>query len=136
MTDIRKITVLVDDTLHDGGEPDGKPQRRVVVMATVKNVFANRHEKDLSPLMAFGARLGRDMADKLIENFGNDRNRVESYGKGAIVGAAGAIEHGFALITRPFAKEVRHALGNAPAWMASNVKRSALGGFRSRGRFC
>jgi len=128
MIAIRKITTLVDDVFHEAGQADGKPQRRVVVMATVQNPFAGRHEKDLAPLIELGGPIGRDMAARLIECFGNDRNRIESYGKGALVGTAGAVEHGFALITRPFAKEVRSALGNAPAWMASNVKRSALGG--------
>src|SRR5262245_34864447 len=106
MEEIRKMTVLVDDTFQEAGSPDGSPQRRAVVMATVKNRLANKHEKDLKPLMTLGASLGRQMTAKLIECFGNDRNRVESYGKGALVGTAGEIEHGFALITRPFSKEV------------------------------
>jgi hypothetical protein len=128
MLHIRKMTVLVDDVFSEAGETDGKPQRRAAVMAAVRNPFAGRHEKDLSSLIALGANVGREMVARLIECFGNDPTRIESYGKGALVGTAGEVEHGFSLITRPFAKEVRQAIGNAPGWMASNVKRAALGG--------
>lgn len=127
MIEIRKMTVVVDEVFMEANRSDGPPLRRAGVMATVKNPLTGVFQHDLRALMESGGELAQGMVARLLDCFGGNPESVESYGKGALVGTAGEIEHGFALITRPFAKEVRRALVDASAWMASNVKRGAIG---------
>lgn len=124
---IRKTAVLVEEIRLEGGRADGPPLIRVAAMAAIHNPYAGKPLADIEPLIVFGAELGTLLVQKLLAQFGDDPRRVESYGKGAIVGTQGEIEHGYATITRPFATRVRKALGDATAWMAANVKRGALG---------
>jgi hypothetical protein len=125
--EVRKVTVLIDEVLSEAGHEDGDPVRRVAVMAAVRNPFAGEFIKDLQPLMDIGGEVGKMMSDRLLAQFGNDPASIESYGKAAIVDRSGEIEHGLSLITRPFARSVRSAFGDATAWMASNVKRGDIG---------
>jgi Amino acid synthesis len=125
---IRKTTVLIDEVRKEAGREDGKPLRRVIMMAAVNNPLIERFEPDLTMMMNFGAELGTLMAQRILKEFDGDPGQIQGYGKGAIVGTRGEIEHGYALITRPFARPIREAFGpNARAWMASAVKRGALG---------
>ncbi|MDB5808150.1 MAG: hypothetical protein JWN94_272 [Betaproteobacteria bacterium] len=124
---IRKTAVLVEEIRLEAGRSDGPPLIRVAAMAAIHNPYAGKPVADIEPLIEFGAEIGTLLVQKLLAQFGDDPQRVESYGKGAIVGTRGEIEHGYATITRPFATRVRKALGDATAWMAANVKRGALG---------
>jgi hypothetical protein len=124
---IRKTAVLVEEIRLEAGRADGPPLIRVAAMAAIHNPYAGKPLADIERLIEYGAELGTLLVQKLLDQFGNDPRRVESYGKGAIVGTLGEIEHGYATITRPFATRVRKALGDATAWMAANVKRGALG---------
>ena len=124
---IRKTAVLVEEIRLEAGRADGPPLIRVAAMAAIRNPYAGTPLADIEPLILYGAVLGELLVQKLLAQFNNDPRRVESYGKGAIVGTQGEIEHGYATITRPFAISVRKALGDATAWMAANVKRGALG---------
>ncbi len=124
---IRKTAVLVEEIRLEAGRADGPPLIRVAAMAAIHNPYAGKPLADIEALIGFGADLGTLLVQKLLEQFGDDPRRVESYGKGAIVGTLGEIEHGYAAITRPFATRVRKALGDATAWMAANVKRGASG---------
>src|SRR3954469_19575249 len=124
---IRKTAILVEEIRLEAGRADGAPLVRVAAMAAIQNPYVGKPVANIEPLIAFGAEIGTLLVQKLLAQFGDDPNRVESYGKGAIVGTLSEIEHGYATITRPFATRVRKALGNATAWMAANVKRGALG---------
>ncbi len=127
MYDLRKITVLIDEVHTEAGHADGEPVRRVLIMAAVRNPFAGTFTKDLQPLIDIGGEVGELMSERLLAQFDNDPASIESYGKAAIVGRGGEMEHGLSLITRPFARAVRGAFGDATAWMASNVKRGDIG---------
>src|SRR5437660_1013956 len=113
--EIRKTAVLVEEIRSEGGHADGAPLIRVTAMAAIRNPYVGKSVANIEPLIAFGAELGTLLAQKLLAQFGDDPRRVESYGKGAIVGTLGEIEHGYATITRPFATRVRKALGDATA---------------------
>lgn len=126
MFSIRKMSVLVDETHQEAGRSDGDPLKKVAVMVAVKNPFVTGSVADIGPMVAFGGELGTMMSERLLREFEKNPALVESYGKGAIVGAAGELEHGYALITRPFAKPIREALG-AKAWMSATVKRGPIG---------
>jgi len=126
---VRKTAVVVEEILLEGGKRDGVPLRRVTAMAAINNPYVGvgKPVADLKALIAYGATVGDLLAEKVLAQYNGDPKAVESYGKGAIVGVQGEIEHGYAAITRPFATRVRKALGNCTAWMAANVKRGALG---------
>jgi hypothetical protein len=125
---IRKISVLVDETLREAGQEDGAPLKRMVVMAAVHNPFAGEFKEDLGPIMEFGQELGVMFSERILAEFGNDPAQIESYGKGAIVGMAGELEHGCAILTRPLGKSLvfRDTL-NGTSFMSETVKRGPIG---------
>ena len=126
MLSIRKISVLIDETLREAGREDGAPLKRMAVMVAVNNPFAREFQANLASMIEYGRELGVLMTERLLGECGNDRDQIESYGKGALVGMAGELEHGYALLTRPFGKAVREALGGK-SFMSETVKRGSVG---------
>lgn len=90
--DIRKTQVAVEETWHERGPRLKSPLRVGMACAVIRNPFAGRYEKDLLPFMAELRELGTLLSKQLIERL--DANKVEAYGKGAIVGEDGELEHG------------------------------------------
>src|SRR3954469_14416585 len=91
---IRKIAVLVEEIFHEGGPVAAVPRRRAAAMALVKNPFAGRYVAELQPAMDDLKPLGLMLSDRLIQALGGDPKIIDGYGKGAIVGTSGEIEHG------------------------------------------
>ncbi|RVT42327.1 amino acid synthesis family protein [Sphingobium algorifonticola] len=111
--DIRKIGVTLDEIHHDGGPPRTPPLRVVTAYAVVRNPFAGRYVEDIQYWMADLKPLGLDLADRMIAALG-DPEQVEAYGKGAIVGSDGELEHG-ALWHEPGGWSMRERLGDTKA---------------------
>ncbi|MGC4024719.1 MAG: amino acid synthesis family protein [Mesorhizobium sp.] len=122
---IRKIVVQVEEIFHEGGPVAAVPRRRAAVMALVKNPFAGRYVEELQPAMDDLKPLGLMMADRLIEALGG-KDGIDGYGKGAIVGTAGELEHG-ALWHVPGGYAMRERLGEAKAIVPSAKKVGAFG---------
>lgn len=125
---IRKIAVTVEEIFHDGGPPAREPRRRAAALAVVKNPFAGRYVEDLQSAMDDLRPLGLMLTDRLIAALGGDAKAIDGYGKGAIVGSAGELEHG-ALWHVPGGYAMRERLGEAKAIVPSAKK---LGGFGAR----
>jgi hypothetical protein len=89
---IRKKILTVETVLHEGGPAPAAPLRLVGAGAVVRNPYAGRYEPDLLPFMAELRLLGREVAEEAAAVLG--RERVEAYGKAAIVGVNGELEHG------------------------------------------
>ena len=89
---IRKKVLTVETVLHEGGPPPAVPLRLVAAGAVVRNPYAGRYEPDLLPFMAELRGLGRELAEEGAAALG--RERVQAYGKAAIVGVNGELEHG------------------------------------------
>ncbi len=123
--EIRKIAVMVEEIRHDGGPPRDVPVRKGWVAAVIRNPYAGRYEPDILPMMEALKPLGVECSGRLIEAIGGVAV-VEAYGKGAIVGAAGEIEHG-ALWHVPGGYAMRERLGQALAIVPSTAKMGALG---------
>lgn len=123
---IRKIVVLSEETFHDGGPPVDTPRRRAAALAVVANPFAGRYVQDLQPAMEDLKPLGLLLTDRLIAALGGDLKDIDGYGKGAIVGTAGEIEHG-ALWHVPGGYAMRERLGGAKAIVPSAMKVGAFG---------
>lgn len=118
---IRKRIVTVEEIFHEGGPPATVPLRRGAILAVIGNPFAGRYVEDIAGFMTDLEPLGLAMAEALVAALGGDPGAVQGYGKGAIVGQAGEIEHG-ALWHAPGGYAMRAALGDAKAIVASTKK--------------
>jgi hypothetical protein len=118
---IRKSLISVEEIFHEGGPVASGPLLRGVAMVVIRNPFAGRYEPEIQGFMEDLKPLGLRMATDLIRALGGDPKRIEGYGKGAIVGAAGELEHG-ALWHVPGGYAMREALGGAKAIVSSTKK--------------
>jgi hypothetical protein len=118
---IRKQALLTEEIFHEFGPPAAVPLRRVAMVSVIENPFAGRYEPDIAPFMDTLKPLGHAMALRMVEALGGDPKVVEGYGKGAIVGAAGELEHG-ALWHVPGGWAMREVLGDAMAIVPSTKK--------------
>lgn len=122
---IRKLGLNVEEIFHEGGKPATRPLLRAVAIAVIKNPYAGRYEADIEGFMDDLKPLGLQMAGRLVNALGGSEN-VQGYGKGAIVGSAGEIEHG-ALWHVPGGYAMRETLGDAMAIVPSTKKVGAPG---------
>ncbi|MGI6854793.1 amino acid synthesis family protein [Mesorhizobium sp. 1B3] len=123
---IRKIAVLTEEIFHEGGPTAQQPRRRAAAMALVGNPFAGRYVEGLQAAMDDLKPLGLMLTDRLIGALGGDAKAIDAYGKGAIVGTAGELEHG-ALWHVPGGYAMRERLGEAKAIVPSAKKVGAFG---------
>lgn len=123
---IRKELLILEEIFHEGGEPAAVPQRKAALVTVIANPFAGRHVKEIAHFMDDLKPLGIAMARRLIAALGGDPKTIEGYGKGAIVGTAGELEHG-ALWHVPGGYAMREALGGAKAIVPSTKKVGAAG---------
>ena len=110
MIEIRRTHTHVEDIFHEFGPVAAQPLRRGFIAAVLTNPFAGRYEADILPMMEALNDVGTQMAHQLLAAMAVDRSQIESYGKGAIVGAAGEHEHG-ALWHVPGGYAMRELLG-------------------------
>ena len=122
---LRKMIVSVEEIFHEGGPVSNTPQLRGAVLAVIKNPFAGRYVEDIQGFMEDLNPLGAEMARKLADALGGP-SRIEGYGKGAIIGAAGELEHG-ALWHAPGGYAMRGLLGEAKAIVPSTKKVGGVG---------
>jgi hypothetical protein len=107
---IRRIVTQVEDIHHEFGPLASVPLRRGAIAAVLTNPFAGHYVKDILPMMDALQPVGIEMAQRLRAAMDVPAERVESYGKGAIVGASGELEHG-ALWHVPGGYAMRELLG-------------------------
>jgi hypothetical protein len=92
--DVRKRLTVVEEIFHEGGPIAAKPLKRGAALAVIRNPFAGRYVEDIAPFMKDLEPLGVAMARDLVAALGGDPKAIEGYGKGAIIGSAGELEHG------------------------------------------
>jgi hypothetical protein len=119
--EVRKRVTIVEEILHEGGPVAVNPLRRAAALVVIRNPFAGKYVEEIAGFMDDLKPLGLEMAKSLVAALGGHAKRVEGYGKGAIVGAAGELEHG-ALWHVPGGYGMREILGNAKAIVASTKK--------------
>ena len=124
---VRKIVVVIDETLIEMGRPVVPPVRRAAAIAVIANPFAGRYVEDLSPLIAIGEELGDLLARRAVAALGIPGDAVESYGKAALVGEDGELEHAAAILHPRMGAPVRAALGGGAALIPSSKKRGGPG---------
>src|ERR1700674_1553761 len=124
MIEIRKIITTREMVFSELGIEAPRPITRAVGMAVIRNPFAGQFVEDLSPLFEAGAMLGERLMPELAKLLGRP---AISYGKGAVVGVAGEMEHGGACVHPMLGKPMRAAIGGGKAVIGSNVKVAAAG---------
>ena len=110
LIDIRRIHTQVEDIWHEGGPRAATPLRRGAIAAVLTNPFAGRYEPNILPMMEGLNPVGLDLARRLLAAMDVATDRIQGYGKGAIIGAAGEQEHG-ALWHVPGGYAMRELLG-------------------------
>ena len=121
LVEIRRIQTTVEEIFHEGGPRATVPLRRAAALAVIRNPFAGRFVEDIAFFMEELKPLGLEMAKDIIDALGGDASVVEGYGKGAIVGAAGELEHG-ALWHVPGGYSMRELLPASNAIVPSTKK--------------
>ncbi|MQB40339.1 amino acid synthesis family protein [Rhizobium sp. ICMP 5592] len=125
--EIRKITVFIEETLSEMGQTISPPTRKAAAVAVIANPFAGRYVEDLTPLIDIGAELGALLGRKCVEALGISPAQAESYGKAALVGEDGELEHAAALLHPSLGKPLREAVEKGAALVPSSKKRGGPG---------
>ncbi len=124
---IRKIGVWVEETHIEGGRSISPPTRKAVAAAVIENPHAGQFVEDLSDLMEVGAELGGLLGEKAVAALGIAPPEAESYGKSAMVGENGELEHAAALLHPKMGAPLRVAVEKGVALVPSSKKRGGLG---------
>jgi hypothetical protein len=121
---VRKTVFIKENITSDEMGKPCSPITRVAALAVVKNPFSGIDQDDLSTLFEFGAQLGADLSPELVKMLAGP---PVCYGKAALIGSSGAMEHGAAVLHPRLGKPVRAAIGGGKALMPSNHKVCGLG---------
>ena len=125
--EIRKIAVWVEETFFEMGQPVTPPTRKAVAVAVIANPFAGRYQADLSLLIEIGAELGGLLGDKCVAALGISPDQAQSYGKAAMAGEAGELEHAAAILHPKLGAPLRVAVGKGAALVPSSKKMGGPG---------
>jgi len=123
---IRKTAYSVEEIFHDGGPVAKTSLRRAAGLAVIENPFAGRYEPDIQWFMDDLKPLGLSIAEQLVDMLGG-ADQIEGYGKGAMIGEAGELEHG-ALWHAPGGYAMRELLDHSNAIGPSSKKVVGVGG--------
>jgi hypothetical protein len=124
---IRKIVTLVEETRTEMGQNVSPPTRRAAALAVIENPFAGRYVEDLSELMDVGEELGRLLTERAVAALGIEGPQAQSYGKAAVVGENGELEHAAAILHPKLGAPARNVLGKGAALIPSSKKRGGPG---------
>ena len=124
---IRKIIVQVDEINMEMGRPVSPPTRKALAMAVIENPFAGRYAENLDELVTIGEELGALLGQRCVEALGIAPGQAQSYGKAAIVGEAGELEHAAAILHPKLGAPLRLAVEKGAALVPSSKKRGGLG---------
>jgi hypothetical protein len=124
---IRKIVVQVDEIQREMGREVNPPTRRAVAMAVIANPFAARYQEDLTELMDIGEELGGLLGERCVQALRIQPDQAESYGKAAIVGEGGELEHAAAILHPKLGAPLRKAVEKGAALVPSAKKMGTLG---------
>jgi hypothetical protein len=125
--DIRKLIVIVDETRKEMGREVKPPTRRALALAVIANPCAGRYVENLDELTAIGEELGGTLGRACVEALGIRPDRAESYGKAAIVGEAGELEHAAAILHPRLGAPLRKAVDKGAALVPSAKKMGGPG---------
>ena len=124
---IRKIAVNIEETHQEMGKSISPATRKAVAVAVIENPFAGTYVEDLSDLMEIGAELGALLGRKCIEALVISPSEAESYGKSAMVGENGELEHAAAILHPKLGAPLRKEVEKGAALVPSSKKMGGPG---------
>jgi hypothetical protein len=124
---IRKLVTVTDEIHREMGRAVNPPTRRAAAIAVIENPFAGRYVEDLSELIEVGAKLGKLLGDRAVAALAIAPGKVESYGKAALVGVDGELEHAAAILHPTLGVPLRTAVEKGAALVPSSKKRGGPG---------
>jgi hypothetical protein len=124
---IRKLIVQVDETRREMGRDVEPPARKALAMAVIDNPCAGRYVESLDELIAIGEELGGLLGRRCVQALGIEPGQAHSYGKAAIVGEAGELEHAAAILHPRLGAPLRAAVEKGAALVPSAKKQGGLG---------
>ncbi len=125
--EVRKYVTIVEETLLEGGRKVDPPTRKAAAIAVIKNPFAGKYVEDLTPLIDIGEQLGGILGKRAVEALKISPKNAESYGKAAIVGVDGELEHAAAILHPKLGGPLREAVGGGKAIIPSAKKMGGPG---------
>jgi len=125
--DIRKLMTVVDEIHQEMGRPVDPPTRRAAAVAVIRNPFAGQYVEDLTGLMEIGAELGGLLGARAVAALGIRPDQAESYGKAALVGENGELEHAAAILHPRMGAPLRQSVQKGAALVPSSKKRGGPG---------
>ena len=120
--DIRKIAVWIEETHREAGQTVAPPTRKAVAVAVIANPCAGHYLADLSDLIDIGEELGGLLGQRCVEALGITPAQAQSYGKAAMVGEAGELEHAAAILHPKLGAPLRLAVEKGAALVPSSKK--------------
>ena len=123
---IRKIAVTLEETHLEIGKEISPPTRRAAAIAVIENPFSGKYQEDLSELMAIGEELGGLLGRKCVDALGIEPAAAESYGKAAMVGENGELEHAAAILHPKLGKPLRAEVEKGAALVPSSKKMGSM----------
>src|SRR5512134_1647528 len=124
---IRKLLVIIEETHREMPQDVAPATRKAAAIAVIENPCAGRYVEDLEPLMAIGEELGGLLGGRAVQALGVPAGRIESYGKAAIVGEQGELEHAAAILHPRLGAPLRKAVEKGAALVPSAKKRGGMG---------
>ncbi len=124
---IRKLVTFLDETRTEMGREINPPTRRAAAVAVIENPFASQYVDDLEALMVIGEELGALLGEKCVAMLGIEPSEAQSYGKAAMVGENGELEHAAAILHPRLGKPLRAAVEKGAALVASSKKMGSMG---------
>ena len=124
---IRKLVVQVDETHREMDREVNPPTRRALAMAVIHNPCAGRYVESLDELIAIGEELGGLLGQRCVQALGIAPEQAQSYGKAAIVGEAGELEHAAALLHPKLGAPLRAAVSKGASLVPSAKKQGGMG---------
>lgn len=124
---IRKLVVQVDEIHREMDRPVNPPTRRALAMAVIANPYAGRYAEQLDELIAIGEELGGLLGQRCVQALGIEPAQAHSYGKAAVVGEAGELEHAAAILHPKLGAPLRAAVSKGAALVPSAKKQGGVG---------
>jgi hypothetical protein len=124
---IRKLITVVEDTRREADRPVQPPTRKAAAIAVIANPYAGTYAHDLERLTVMGEELGGLLGEHAVNALGADPAQIDSYGKAAIVGEAGELEHAAAILHPSLGAPLRRAVGGGAALVPSAKKMGGVG---------
>lgn len=124
---MRKLLTVVEETRQEGGQLVDPPTRKAAAIAVIWNPYAGRLSVDLLELIETGEELGQLLGERAVAALGIAADQVHSYGKAAIVGEDGELEHAAAILHPRLGAPLRREVGGGAALVPSAKKRGGMG---------